>query len=198
MDSDMPDNLSEDQISAAQEKAWDMLEGRALSWIDQLRASIKGRRGSHWKSNDAAQRTARSIEEDGNDERAIEDAIADVNAHLRRLLGLYAASHQNPNRGMGDLSQAFQDFLRVLHNPETREVLLLAVKEEYRDDIRAWFEEIGMASWGVVDLAEGNQTEEFWFVAKQLADMQDRSVEDMVREMDGVSMDEVPPGVRER
>lgn len=159
-----------EQMGQLKQMAMRMLEDQILSWLDELRDRAEAQRSGIERQEiiDAT----RKIEKAGNSEDAIEDAIHEVNEEINTVVGFALEQHQADTPNSDKVTGQFQDLLVLLHDPQIREAILLAVDDEYRDDIREWFDQIGSVVWGFVDLANGDQTENAQLVLEIAAGLQ--------------------------
>lgn len=192
-----PNQFDADQMAQIRQQAWQMFEGQLFNWFDQLRVQIQTRQSSQWRPADAAIQDASQIEANENIDQALRQAMRSVQAQLMRVVIRYIQQHQNPHIDTQPLKDELQEFLAELHNPETREVLLLAVKPEYRDHVRDRLGEFGSIFWGLIDLAMGNETPDLWFLLDTLSALEDTPLEALVAQLDSVSMEDVPQEVLE-
>lgn len=185
------------QMQQLQSMAWEMMEGQIFAWFNTLRTQVESSKNQNWRDPREAAEAAEALDAAGKGEQALQGAINDVNEGFIRLVSKYVEQHQNPQMSTDELTNELQRFIRKLHSPDLREALLLAVKEEYRDDVRAWFtDEIGMVFWGMVDMAEGKQTPEMWKLVSLLADLQGVEMAQIVAQVDGLNPSAVPEEYR--
>lgn len=184
-------------MGALRQQAWSMFENQLYTWMDDVRAEIIENKEENWPAPDAAVEQADDAVEAGYKEEAITDAFAEIQDKVIIVMMRYIELQNNPQMGMDGLKAAVRELLKELHNPSTREAMLLCVEEEYRDDIRDRFIEFGQIVWGMLDVSEGIQSEEMWFVTKIMASTnEDMDIEEVIAGMN-VDPDEVPDWVYE-
>lgn len=177
--------------------AFNQFQQKVFDWLDNTRADIHARQASTWRDEEEAVRMATQIEEKGQAEEAITAAFSDLQANFVNLLMTYMDHHQNPNTGVDDLKEAIGGLVVEFHNPETRESILLAVDEEHRDLMRDRLKEFGSAIWGMYELLSGSDGDDKWFFVDMMAAVNGTDVESVVQQIQGVSVDEIPPKYRQ-
>lgn len=188
---------SEDTIRQYRAQAWQMFEGNILSWFNNLQAEIETKQATDWKPPEEARRDAKKIEAAGRTEDALRKATGDIQKRFVILALRYCEQHMNPEMDAQPLKDMVKEFVRELHNPETREVLLLAVKQEHRDDVRDRFGEFARVLWGIIDMAQGRNTDDFWYLIQLLAREEEMTARQVAAQAQGISVEDIPDDIAE-
>lgn len=183
-------------ISNMRSQVWSMFQSRVNNWAGNLRSEINKRRQRLWLSDDQAQGKVETISDQEIAERALTDAFNDVQEKSVETALRYLEVQNNPAQGTDQLKIALSELLIELHNPSTREAILLAVKDEYRDDVRDRFEEFSKMIWGIIDLSQGNPTDNFWFVANVVSAHTGDDITEIVDQVDGIKRSDIPSEYR--
>lgn len=174
---------------------WRQFEDELTDWLARLKSSINGKKMTKWESGEEAIEGAKKVEEAGHRENAVEDAFEGLQDRFVELAIRYVEVQQQPQVGSDKLKNAFENLVREVHNPATREALLLMVEDEFRDDVRDRLDEIGSLVWGIFDLTDDRMTDDAWFVLSLLGAWEGKSVEEYVEEADHISQDDIPEWV---
>lgn len=187
--------LTDQQQQQVRQAAWNMFENQVFAWFDTLRTEIETKQATEWSTEEQALHTASQIENSGNELDALRDATGDVQARYMRIVVRYLQQHMNPHMDADPLKDSVKAFIRELHNPDTKEVLLLAVKEEYRDHVRERFSEFAIVLWGLLDMAQGTQTDNLWRFMAMLAQQDDVDLQTLIAQLPDVTVDDLPDDV---
>lgn len=187
--------MSED-MTRLKQMAWGRLQHHIEEQSGSLRANIDGRRESAWPGDDDVLTKIENIDDGDKREKLLNEAFLDLQQRVVRVALEFLAAEQNPQQGTDALKAAVEDLLIGLHNPQTRESLLIAVQDQYRDDVRQRFSEFGQLFWGLADANSQRQTEEMWFLLSVVAAHEDRSLKELAKEADGISAEEIPDEYR--
>lgn len=184
-------------FGVSRDYVWSLYEDRMQGWMAPLKESVQQKRGSTWESEEDAQNHAQKAVEMGKKDQAVDDAYMGVQMKIVRLAANYVETQQNPDRGLEGITDALKDLIREFHNPSTREAILLMIEDDYRDYVRDSFSEIGSMFWGIYDLSNRDMTDDAWFTLMLMAQIQNRSIEDVAESIDGADPEDVPEWVRE-
>jgi hypothetical protein len=157
-----------------------------------LRESVGEKRGDQWTEKNKAKSAAKSAEENGNGNQVLNEAFFDVQKRYAESAMALVQAEQDPEQGIPALKQSMMDLFVALHNPELQEALLLAVKEEHRDDVRKRFQEFGRLFWGIIDMNAGNNSDDFFYLLDVLSTQSDMTLEDVAENVDGISYEDIP------
>jgi hypothetical protein len=161
-----------------------------------LRESVGEKRGDQWVERSRAQDSAGNAEEHGNGNQVLNEAFFDVQKRYAESAMALVQAEQDPEQGIPALKQSMMDLFVALHNPELQEALLLAVKEEHRDDVRKRFREFGRLFWGIIDMNAGNKSDDFFYLLDVLSTQSDMTLEDVAENVDGISYEDIPEEYR--
>lgn len=191
------DALQSGDVGKVRQMAQSMAEQRAKEWISDVRSDIKTKRAKSWPSDKEAIEKAQKIEQSGNTDKLLQDTMIDVQEKIIIVLMRYLETVENPGEAGDGLKEAASDLISELHDPQVREALLLSVQEEHREYLRSRFDSIGSLFWGLVDLGEGEETEDLWLFMDILAEFKGLSLEEVVAGADDVSVENIPDEYRD-
>lgn len=175
-----------------QAKVWGMFQQRLVGWGSSLRQEIYNRRDNIWQKEEDSIKHANKIEGSESAEEAISDSFDSIQKKGIEIALRYLEIQQNPNKGTEELKQSVSELIVELHDPAKREALLLCVKDEYRDDLRDRLIEFSQLVWGLIDISQGNKTDNMWFVLSVVASYEGEDITEVISKIDGVSTEEIP------
>jgi len=177
--------------------AWQRVQEKLDTFFTQTRQRIEAKRENEWPSPEEAREQAAKIENQGNADQAIESSTQDFMQHMVRLMLTIIEAEQAQDAGFDALREVGQDLLVELHNPSTKEAILLGVNEEYRDHYRGMFDDLGANLWGMVDLSQGNMTRDMWTFMDTLAASNGLTLEEYAQHHPQVTPEQVPDDLRD-
>lgn len=169
------------------------LEDKAFAFLADTVTQVEARQASSWNGAEAAIETAESIEGTENEGDAISGALQDVQVRFVRVLMSMLDMRLAESYDMDALRGHVQELIIEMHNPETREAILLSVKEQHRDDVRNILSEFGMALWGMYEVMAGKEGDNRWFFVSVVASMKNMEMSEVVSQIPDLSMEDVPP-----
>lgn len=173
------------------------LEDKAFSFLADTVTEVETRQASSWNGREAAIETASRIEGTENEADAISGALQDVQVRFVRVLMSMLDMRLSDSYDMEALRQHVQELIIEMHNPETREAILLSVKEQHREDVRDILSEFGMALWGMYEVLAGKDGDNRWFFVQVVASMKNMEMAEVVRQVPDLSMGDVPAEYRD-
>ena len=174
---------------------WSQMEQQVYKWFNNLRGDVRSSKNNGWKTDREAKELVGSFDSE-KEAKAVGGSINEVKEKVARLVLAYIEQQQNPTDEAQRVKAEAHSLLKEFHNPSTKEALLMAVKDEYKADVRQLFDEVGMMMWGLVDMMQGRQSEEFWFVLNMVSNQQDVPLAVVVRQINGVEESDIPEAYR--
>jgi len=198
MDSGQQNGQNQNQMEQyMKQMAWQQFQTKLATFMGEVRQRVQAKRQNEWPTPDEARQKARKIGEQGNAEEAINSGLQDFMQQMVRLMLTTLEAEQQQDAGFDALRDVAQDMLVELHNPSTREAILLGVNEEYRDIYREMFDDLGSNLWGMYDLSQGNQSREMWIFMDTVAASNGLSLEEFAQHHPKVTPDQVPDDLRD-
>lgn len=178
-------------MDALRKMAWNKITDRLESASASIRSTVRSKRSGQWPSEEDTIKNIEALPEKQKRE-LLDRAFTDIQQRVLMVALQYIETQGNPEAGIEELRDAAMDLMVGLHNPQTREALLLCVKDEYRDDVRERFDEFGSLFWGISDINTGDQTDDLFFLLDVVAANKGITLEEVIEEVEELDASDVP------
>jgi len=192
----MGDSLSDEQKQQLIAAYMPMAQQEIVDNMDQMLSTVRHRRQSQWTGDEEARETFERVETGGDYSEPLDDAMMEFMERFNTIL-VYFLQLGNDPTAVENLKTELSELFIKFHDPGYREAMLLAIREEERDDFRRIFNELGMAIWGVRSMLAQENDENLWFLCQTIGAIQGVTTEEIARQAQGVSVNDVPPEYRQ-